>query len=270
MYSIQNQLKGLQQEYNPETIVKSIREMRLLDKKICLFMCKRENEELPKEEGCLWVSGDIEVSGIISATRLHIWANFNVEQQLEKFYGLFDKIVIDQSSVKFLGNNFASRFIKLLHPSPDAEFIFENTFNTSYINIEEPCTTEDSVTFPLNFLNKDRVIQDEWFEKMYPQESSQYKELFETYYLNIEQFAIRQKWTKETIYLNFKNWTIQSKFPAEKSSSNPFFEEACLKRQQLLQQYFTSVILVKNKPYPYYTAVRTANDCYFVAKGLLC
>src|ERR1700722_9389228 len=130
---INDNLIGSLEHYVPEEQAEKIKAIRKLGIKVCLFICRTENESLPVEAGKYWVSGDRVVKGSFPPGRIHLWADFTNEEHLKIYYGLFEIVVIDQSSAKLLGTDFISRCVKLLYPSQDATFIFENDFSIEYL-----------------------------------------------------------------------------------------------------------------------------------------
>src|ERR1700722_3207758 len=105
-----NSLQGPTQPYVLEEQAEKIKELRRLSPKIkvSLFVCRTEDQPLPIEAGKRWLSGDIKVNGPIPPDRIHLRCDFTDEERLKTFHELFDEVVIDQSSVKFLMPGFIS------------------------------------------------------------------------------------------------------------------------------------------------------------------
>ncbi len=120
-----------------DTIAK-IKSLQLEGKSICLFIGRTPLECLPSDrneakENEIWVSADISFSPcndtqftpeLIESSdltqRLHLWLDFNEQENVKLIEGLFDTIVIDKSTVQFIKDDFAKRFSILFH---DAESV---------------------------------------------------------------------------------------------------------------------------------------------------
>jgi hypothetical protein len=99
-------------------------------KRASLFIGRTMLESLPEaSEDEVWVSCDLfkgHKSKTPGADRIHLWMNCNQQEAIEVLKGLFDRVVIDTSTIKFLTNDFALRFSKLLR-SPESCLIFESS-----------------------------------------------------------------------------------------------------------------------------------------------
>ncbi len=259
-------LQGPEQSYDPDALAEEIKKIRAAGKKVFLYICRTENQPLPSEEGCVWVSGDIAVHGIIPPSRLHIWADFTNEEHLKRFYGLFDKLVVDLSSVKFLGVDFISRLVPLLNPSQDAEFVFENMFFTSLKSTGSPVVTKDSIEIPKDFYKKTQEVKEEWVKQAYPKDSPQYAEEFSNYYPKIKQIATQRNWSEKELHRQCQSWIIQTKFPADINPETVLVDQATALRKNHLEEYFRLITLFENQIYPYLTNGSKAT--FFVAKNL--
>jgi hypothetical protein len=65
-----------------------------------------------------------------SPDRLHICTNFKDQKNLQKFYELFDEVLVDESTTKGLGEHFISQLTLLLKPRSTSKMIFEACANT--------------------------------------------------------------------------------------------------------------------------------------------
>lgn len=261
-------LVGPVQKYRPENVLHEINKPESLNKTICLFVCRREDQSLPETEGELWVSGDRLVSGIIPPDRLHIWADFKQEEQLKRYYGCFDKVVVDISSVKFLGLDFESRLMKLLRPSKKAELVFENSFLTKIVTDQNGKVSKDDLEIPCNIKEQLAKIGLTWFEQTYPKDSSQYQDNFKEFSLSIESIAQHYQWSEEKIHIAFRNHMIESHLPLEKNPEYVLHKQATQLRKEYLEKCFDSVTLVNNHPYLPQTVSKSGHEEYIVAKGM--
>lgn len=256
-------------EYH-DTMVQEMKKARALGMRICLFMCRTENQALPEEKGKLWLSADKELGGPIPTGRIHLWIDLTNKKELEKFYGLVDEIAVDQSSVKFLAiTNFIDDFVKLFYPSSTAKFVFENDFCESLPKgLDQPITSAYQIRWPENHRLALSQKRSEWFARTYTKGTDSYQQKFNQFSEKIAFIASRQKWDEAKFHKQFESWTIQNEFPPEEDPGYSVKREANEKRKILLEEYFQSVKLVENQPYPYETSYRSQNDCYFIAEGL--
>lgn len=263
-------LVGTKQDYNPEKVAEKIKQIRKEkpELKICLFLCRRENEPLPSEEGKIWMSGDNETNGKIPPNRIHLWVDFTNEKHLEFYHGLFDEIVIDQSSVKFMGTDFISRFVKLFYPSNEVKFIFENCINQSYEEVDKPIVAHSGIIFPKEYIEEVYQIQNKWFKETYPKDSSSYAKEYQIFCKNTQNIFAGRNLDEKELHKQFKGYIIQEKFPQEKDPTYVLFQEASEKRKKHLEEFFQSVKLIEKQPYPYETRYQSDNDPYFIAQGL--
>ncbi|MEN9344073.1 MAG: hypothetical protein RLZZ453_860 [Chlamydiota bacterium] len=89
------------------SVLNEIHRLHSSGKQIGLFIGRRPYEEIPNEEGTVWVSLDEGVSKIHQTGNLpvlrdlHLHANCLDPQILETLHALFDKVVVDRSTYKF-------------------------------------------------------------------------------------------------------------------------------------------------------------------------
>ncbi len=148
-------------------------------KKACLFIGRTAGEALPpsdqKEE---WISADIfrVNSGEEGLTgRIHLWIDCNQQDAIEPLRGLFDRIVIDGATIKFLRDDFAKRFSVMLR-SKDSFMIFEtSTRQWAKNNVSETTFSKESynVLYPLDDLNKHSEKLQSYMRAYYPLKQSQ-------------------------------------------------------------------------------------------------
>lgn len=130
-YAHKAKMERFKSDYDLKSVVNQIESLSSTDQKVCLFIGRHANEPLPNEENAVWVSGDICLAyePYSLKDRLHLCLDFTDINELAKLQGLFDKIVIDQSTCKFLSieGGFISHFARLLKPSDESCLIFEST-----------------------------------------------------------------------------------------------------------------------------------------------
>jgi hypothetical protein len=174
------------QTYKLGEITAKIKKLQSEGKSICLFVGRTPLEKLPShyseaKENEVWVSGDIalvspegfkELEDSELNQRIHLWFDFNHQEGLDLIQGLFDKIVIDCSTPKFLNNDFIKRFSILLH-SPQSEMIFPNPCKTLMDVQHDPSQGELSFdpnlytikTGVLSFGKKNKELTNEYYEQ---------------------------------------------------------------------------------------------------------
>lgn len=267
-----NALVGPSQDYSDEAVLEKIIELRKLGNKVCLFMCRTEDQSLPQEEGCVWVSGDIAVKGIIPPHRLHIWADFSNDKPFKKFQHLFDKIVIDLSSVKSLGSRFMENSVSLLHPSPEAVFIFENSISLSDGDTDRPIVKLGGLQFPTGYFaearKKENELKREWFKNEYPEGSLRYEEEFKICFAKIKVMAEKRMWKEAQIKQFFISHVLQSHY-GEDSYLKEWNAKVVEMRTNFLKNYFESVSFCEKERYPYKTSGSECVSSYFIAKNMI-
>lgn len=112
--------------YDLDEVVLKIKTLQIENKKLCLFVGRTNDEQLPQEDNVEWISLDSYFNPDSLIDRLHLRIDFNNAEQREKIYGLFDKVVVDQSVLKFLSDKPWKNLAKILKPSADSELIMED------------------------------------------------------------------------------------------------------------------------------------------------
>ncbi|GEM_PF-3948581 len=132
-------------------------ESSLLEGKInCLFIGRTHREKLPSDNNEakpneVWGSADCafkspEDHDTLEANmsdRLHLWVDCNHKESIKLIGKRFDKIVVDESTAKGLGD-FAKRFAPLLR-TPQSTLTFEQPCNIRYsLNVKKPTFVADN------------------------------------------------------------------------------------------------------------------------------
>ena len=105
-------------------------------KKLCVFIGRGADEPLPKVDNEVWVSLDINLFGFFGkhgkpedanlSGRVHLKIDMNNDRELlSQIEGLFNKVVLDRSVLKFLSNNPFLRMGSLLKPDGESTLISE-------------------------------------------------------------------------------------------------------------------------------------------------
>lgn len=82
-----------------------IQEASKSGKKIGLFIGRQAHEDLPVEEGWVWVSLDLEQGQTLDPNRIHLQCNFNEKNSIAKIEHLFDKVVVDLEVTKYFSDD---------------------------------------------------------------------------------------------------------------------------------------------------------------------
>jgi hypothetical protein len=160
-------------QYKVNDVRDSLRALSSQGKKIGLFIGKTATETLPKDDKLIWVSLDLEIlndmpadsfnTGRIAPDRLHLKMDFNDQKKMDELRYLFDKVVVDASTWKFvddkgkLGNSLR-RFHSLLKQKPSSEITIHPEFRRSYAtDITKPEYGISSIKFPWKSDGKKRT-----------------------------------------------------------------------------------------------------------------
>jgi hypothetical protein len=245
LYTISRNRGVTFESYDFAWVINKIREFIRLGKKICLFIGRARTEKLPSDyedeanENEIWVGADIghfpqtkkpEID--IRKKRLFLWMDLNDNAFLKLINGLFDKIVIDLSTTKYLEKDFTMRFSSLLR-NTQSEMIFTN-----------PTKHGISIT---------------QVEKEFKKDSYALR-------IDVEEFANK----KESFY-NTLDTVIEEERSqqAHDMAANSFHEEATSHMTAHLLTGYTSVKYITNEPFPYQSTCNPekANIPHYVVKG---
>jgi hypothetical protein len=245
LYTISRNRGVTFESYDFAWVINKIKEFIRLGKKICLFIGRARTEKLPSDyeseadENEIWVGADIghfpqikkpEIDTL--EDRLFLWMDLNDNAFLKLIKGLFDKVVIDLSTTKYLEKDFTMRFSSLLR-NTQSEMIFTN-----------PTKHGISTTQVEKEFKKDNYALR----------------------IDIEEFANK----KESFY-NTLDTVIEEERSqqAHDMAANSFHEEATSHMTAHLLTGYTSVKYITNEPFPYQSTCNPekANIPHYVVKG---
>lgn len=106
--------------------IQSIIKAHQMGKKIGLVIGREKEQPLPKEDGWVWVSGNVIGQTTVTKDRIHLEMDFNHRDSCHKLQALFDKVVIDASTIKFIQNHPWERMKKMLRPCSTSQLITES------------------------------------------------------------------------------------------------------------------------------------------------
>lgn len=247
-------------DYKLSETINKIKHIQAQGMSICLFIGRTPYERLPPDyneakESEFWLSGDIflipcekhEVLKEVPTIDNHLWFDFNQQEGLDLIKGLFDKIVIDQSTVKCLENDFAKRFASLLRNS-ESEMIFENYFMMTLSNLQED--------FKFNPSNLLFTVSTSLLEKMMTAKYSEYEKTH----------------SKEEIEQDKKNFLMERSDYSDETDFRYFIAGAPLQSfypnaTALFKEHLSSIynsVEVYEDGYPYTT--NWGGEDYFVVR----
>ncbi len=122
---VQPQNRQLQPEPGYD-LDQTINKVKGVNNRLCLFIGRTPRESLPANPNETWVSLDIEPCDHVPAGRLHLSMDFNDRLQRQKIEKLFDKVVVDYSTIKFLGDDPWRDLGSLVKPLPTSTIITES------------------------------------------------------------------------------------------------------------------------------------------------
>lgn len=94
--------------------------------KLGIFVGRNDDQSIPNEEGWTWCSLDrAPTQNGLAENRLHLRMSFNDEDEMKKIQGIFDKVVLDRSVIKFMDDPWIT-LKNLLVLKPHAELVTES------------------------------------------------------------------------------------------------------------------------------------------------
>jgi hypothetical protein len=263
-----------------QTAIKTLFEFKEAGKEISLFIGRCIDEELPMEEGVLWVSMDIQKvkdpnNTFIRLDRIHLVMDCNENSQLSVVANLFTKVIVDQSTWKFFDTGIIERLTALLVKSPKSTLVFESVFQFfspipdlqcwrfNHISLEFPLSEQEEYCGAVEksycgFIEQIGGIEPLQSTPVYKEicreVSSSYPDCFSSF-------------SDEDLLMFFKD-----KFPTKMGILSPITKYKELARQQTkehLETLFSKVELVRDSTFPYPTRYSQKNsDTFFYASGL--
>lgn len=102
-----------------------------LNKKYCLFLCRGAEQAVPQNPDEVWVTLDQTYHSPLDPQRLHLQTDIN-NPQLNKIFGLFDRVILDLASFTAMQTIFPWRPLRdLLKKTPQAELITQTSRHCS-------------------------------------------------------------------------------------------------------------------------------------------
>ncbi len=134
-------------DFAVKTVEKLSQELPARKMKLCLFIGRTPGEPFPglgqdKPEDEIWVSLDREKVSLeknddafLPGKQLHLQINMNDTKTLQRIHKLFDKVLVDQSTIKFCDVEKNPWYVlgRLLRPTEDAQLIAECRISSTYL-----------------------------------------------------------------------------------------------------------------------------------------
>lgn len=132
----------LQDNNRPKDVLQEVEKVKELSKslpaqgkQLCLFIGRQRHEELPQAENEVWVSLDPQLGKpTLDQDRIHLQAEIGSAESfipLKRMEKLFDRVVLDQSTLKFIGDDPWRKLARLLKDDPNSTLITEATTGTN-------------------------------------------------------------------------------------------------------------------------------------------
>ena len=164
-----------------DTILKASTE----GKKIGLIIGRDKDQAVPIEEGWLWVAGNIRGDPAILENRVDLQMNFSDEGTIQKLEGMFDRVVVDISTLKFIRGAW-QKVTPLLKPLLSSELITETSTGCMDLlpdiqEVQVDCLN-GSIEFPFSFqsreMKENRLLFQKWKDKVGEKECTKKKKEF--------------------------------------------------------------------------------------------
>jgi hypothetical protein len=291
-YQNASSLEEMQASYSLKETIQKIKELSQSGEKVCLFIGRTISESLPKEEGVIWISGDREfVQTTYSADsssinslkeKIHICCDFTDEKSMGEFRGLFNKIVIDRSTCKFMDGDFISRFARLLKPYSESNMIFEKTpYTTVYsTEVKEPQNRYSYLMIPDDFLYRE-IEENDYIIQRYNRITGSSQKASDFIKFKEEQVVLYKLNNIHDLADLFSQEDLEDSFNyfiANKLRSSYGFNPSCSESLEVcvqetkkhMEKIFQKVELIENSSYPYSTnySHEEKKEAFFIATGL--
>lgn len=255
---IPNARQVIQNAYKVEDVIARIYQAKEEGLKVGIFLGRVNNQDLPAEQGWKWFSLDNEMKDEGQKDH-HLQMDFNNEGQMSKIHHLFNKAVVDRSTIKCFDYPWPTLH-QLLEDKPESELITEGSANISstHVNIQitEPTLNpvKLSITIPLKDINEYEFAKkrnfDEWVGKMKLADV----ELLRQEFYNQNRSKKPENWTEEqkenALEEDFVNYIL------EKENIKPpgpptYTQELYQKIKDHLERKFFNEVTLHHGPFPY-------------------
>jgi hypothetical protein len=226
-------------EQNNQLGMAAILKANKAGKKIGLLIGRDFTQSIPEEEGWLWVDGNIEGNPMKFdelASRIDLKMDFANIETIQKLKGLFDKVVVDFSTLKFLGKT-RDDFHTLLKQQPSSVLI-----------VETECTVALTHSQFQKEQSEDRRLFDEWETKQTSAAIEDQKRVFSDQMDSTEKELNERDPTycERAFKLHILNKHYPDRYRAAKEASLISQERA----RHLYKQHFNCIKLFHKTPFP--------------------
>lgn len=240
------------------------------DKKLCLFMARTASEDLPKADNEVWVSLDSRPE-TKPCGRIHLPMSFKNQKMMAKIAQIFDKVVLDWSSLKFFDEDPWRAMAKLLKPHPDATLITE-ALNPQPANVVSEYTKRREDFGQAEILQSE-IDQGDRIPQSYLQNlkasfsTTQWEERYQQWLTENPEYQDIAEVQKKASF----EWDLIRQAQEKGELVIPdLWEEAEVGAKEAARQYlqtiFKSVELVESQPWPYPSNYASKKG-YFILKN---
>lgn len=239
--------------------------------KIGLVIGREVDQPVSQREGWLWVSGNIEGDPAILENRVHLQLDFNQSETCDLLQGLFDTVVVDASTLKFMSAPW-SRFAALLKPEPSSMLITErmkvltqNKKSDEFRVDLENGTIYFSMDMQIKEWEEEDAFYEEWETNCSEEEGLRLSEEF----LNSLNQVDREYYSSDKHEFNiaFRKYILDTFLPDRYQCLPEARRLGINAIKDHLSTLFDRVEMVENRPYPTREDFDSSNRSYFVLTG---
>lgn len=239
--------------------------------KIGLVIGREVDQPVPQQEGWLWVSGNLDGAPAILENRVHLQMDFNKDETCEKLHGLFDQVVVDTETLKFMSKPW-SRFVSLLKVEPTSQLITERLHAVTL----DPKASEFRVDpesgtsyFTQEMMDREWEQEDEFYDEWESACSDEQWAALSEEFLSQKSPEDREYYEakEEEFYNDFRRHILDTFLP-ERFQCIPEARRLGIEAiKDYLPTLFENVELVENHPYPTREGFDLSKESYFVLTG---
>ena len=266
-------LKNYKYEEHEQSVIELSKDP---DVKLCGVVGRGADEPLPDKPGWKYISIDlIYAEGNPKPGRIHLKRDFTQLDQVAKLKGVFDELLVDQSTCKCFNTDFVSVFTTTLKPKESSRLIFEETPYLFHYDetIERPINRFGSLILPQSYMLQDTLKDNEYY--------SEYEATHTENERNADFRNVREKLAElDPAYKKWPDHRIKGNVRAEiigkirEEKRNPPLmrtaqEQAISEIKSLAETLFQKVEHIKDALYPCPTKYSVGHDNFFICTGVI-
>lgn len=239
--------------------------------KIGLVIGREVGQPVPQKEGWLWVSGNLDGAPAILESRVHLQMDFNKDETCEKLHGLFDRVVVDTETLKFMFKPW-SRFKSLLKIEPTSQLITERLHAITL----DPKASEFRVDpeagisyFTQEMMDREYEEADEFYDEWESTCSDEQWEALTDKFWSQQTPSSREFYEaqEEEFHTDFKRHILDTNIPDRFQCMPEARKRGIEAVKDYLPTLFENVEMVENRPYPTREGFDLSKESYFVLTG---